>query len=561
MYRLVILCFICFTVLPSKAQNVTPVSLDSLSFRQLDSLFSNTQNSNFDSLELYAQKMLQIARNENDIAKKNKAFYKLALAYKRQGKKAKTTQAIDSLALYASKANDAYMLSNCFNLRGNVSYEEGNLEAAFSHYEDVIEVSKTLEDSYMSLVALNNIALIKKELQTPKKALIDAKNALKGFMEEKEAYSEISALHLVSELYLDLYRENSNPAYLDSTLQNVNLGLKKSKAYSDTFGYYLFLSTKGQWLQETNQFDEALQVFNEVAAYFKDKKDDKWQMFMYLYLGRLYDTLQQPKNAISVLEKASDILISKDFHFNDTSEIYLLLTKNYFYVNDRKKAEYYLEKYKKLSDKVQHDNRNLYAKLHNAYNVSALEKKISLIEEKASFYQKIRFVIIFGSICIGIIALIFYRKNRINRKKLALLLEKGAVPRKSVAPAIQNAKIEDAEVQRILSSLAQLEEEEYYLTQSCTLNSVAKKIDTNTSYLSKIINEHKGMSFANYVNAYRIDKVLTKLKAEKKYQKYTLKYIAEQFGFSRHETFSRVFKKQTGISPSNYLKKIKNDNL
>jgi len=75
------------------------------------------------------------------------------------------------------------------------------------------------------------------------------------------------------------------------------------------------------------------------------------------------------------------------------------------------------------------------------------------------------------------------------------------------------------------------------------------------------VNAHKGKSFANYLNEYRIHKVLVKLKNEKQYQQYTLKYIAEQFGFTRHETFSRVFKKQTGISPSYYLKKLKNDNL
>ncbi|WP_298422032.1 helix-turn-helix domain-containing protein [uncultured Kordia sp.] len=558
------LIFSCFS-LETFAQTEKEQSyLHILSFDQLDSLFIYSQHDDFSTLELYAQRMLTISRKNDSVLQKNIAFYNLAFAYHKQGKKNNYNQAIDSLEYYTTQSKDITMLANCFNLRGTIAYEEGNLETAFSEYTKVIEISTSPKNQRMTLVALNNIALIKKELQTPKEALKDVCVALKGFRKDNRFYNEIGSMHLIGELYLDMYRLHGDSKYLDSTKLYTDSGLKKCKLYKDTFGHYLFLYTKGQWLQETKQYDKALVTLEESLNYFEENNDQKWKLFLYLYLGRLHDETQNHTAAIEVLEKASSILATKDFHFSDTPEVYLLLTKNYFYVQNHAKANTYLEKYKSFSGKIEQDNRKLFAKLHNEYNVTALEKKISQIEIKASHKQYVILLITITSIIvIGLIALFFYRKNRTNSKRLTEILDQLETTeiQKEVVYTTTNAKIEDTEIQRILHSLETLEKEEYYLAMSCTLNSVAKEIDTNTSYLSKIVNEYKGKSFANYLNEYRINKVLVKLKSDSQYHQYTLKYIAEQFGFSRHETFSRVFKKQTGISPSYYLKKLKNDNL
>ena len=561
-FLLLICLFISLKTFAQTEKKQVPATM--FSFDQLDSLFKYSQNDDFKLLESYAQKMLNISRKNTNVPQKKKAFYNLALAYKRQGQKIELTTTIDSLEYYATQTKDVYMLSNCFNLKGTVAYEEGNLTAAFTHYKKVIAINEASDDPYMTLVALNNIAMIKKELQAPQEALKDVYTALHGFIKEKESYSEISAQHLIGELYLDMYRMNSNPIYLDSTKLYIESGLKKSKLYKDTFGYFLFLSTKGQWLQETKQYDKALETFQEALVYFEENDDFKWKVFLFLYLGRLYDELQDHKATITVLEKASTLLADKDFHFNDTPEIYLLLAKNYFHAQNHEKADWYLEKYKSFSNKIQQDNRKLFAKLHTAYDVLILEKKISQIETKATRKQYIILLITITSIVmVGLVALFYYQKNRNNSKRLAEILDKleRSTQKDTIPTTLNIQKIEDTEVQRILASLDELEKAEYYLAANCTLNSVAKEIDTNTTYLSKIVNEYKGKSFANYLNEYRINKVLIKLKTEKKYHQYTLKYIAEQFGFPRHETFSRVFKKQTGISPSYYLKKLKNDNL
>ncbi|MBC8755660.1 helix-turn-helix domain-containing protein [Kordia sp. YSTF-M3] len=561
LYKYICILFLCVPLFIYAQEQ--QLELKQFSFHQLDSLFELTKNSDLLKTEMYAQKMLSKAQESNDLDKITIAYYNLSSTYIRQGEKAKFKEAIDKLEYYALKAKDTYMLANCFNFKGNMAYSEGALERAFSHYKKVLELTKNSDDTYMSLVALNNIALIKKELQNPYEALKDVQTALHSYRKENDFYSEISALHLIGELHLDIYKSNSNPLYLDSVKTYIDSGLKKSQQHNDKEGSFLFLSTLGQWYQKTKQYENALSTFQEVLVYFEKNNDRKWTILLHLYLGRLYDELKDYNTVIEILEKANTLIADEDFYFNDAPEIYLLLAKNYSYINDQEKAEVNFEKFKKFSGKIQQDNQKLYAKLHETYDVKILEKKIFQLETKATrnLYTTI-FITIFSILFFGYIAIFYYKKNRHNSKKLSEILEK---IKKEEAPkftsTINLTKIEDQEVKRILTALDELEKTEHFLSTSCTLNSVAKEIETNTSYLSKIVNTYKKKSFANYLNEYRINKVLVKLKIEKDYQQYTLKYIAEQFGFSRHETFSRVFKKQTGISPSYYLKKLKNDDL
>ena len=85
--------------------------------------------------------------------------------------------------------------------------------------------------------------------------------------------------------------------------------------------------------------------------------------------------------------------------------------------------------------------------------------------------------------------------------------------------------IQDKKIQEILIRLDKLETSLYFLNSSCSLQNVAKKIKTNTSYLSKIIGTHKGKKFTEYINELRIQYVLKRLKEDSKFRKYSIKNI------------------------------------
>ena len=112
--------------------------------------------------------------------------------------------------------------------------------------------------------------------------------------------------------------------------------------------------------------------------------------------------------------------------------------------------------------------------------------------------------------------------------------------------------------QQILEGLKKLEKQEYYLKQECNSYNVAKKINTNTSYLSKVINSHYGKNFNTYINDLRINYTIVRLKNDVIFRSYSIQSIAEEVGYKSADSFTKYFKKDTGLNPSFYIKEIKN---
>ena len=130
-------------------------------------------------------------------------------------------------------------------------------------------------------------------------------------------------------------------------------------------------------------------------------------------------------------------------------------------------------------------------------------------------------------------------------------------------PFVQDAEFEVvAEVQQSDVYLQQWKEkvtgsmqhDQLYKDAELTLSQLAKKLSTNSSVLSKVVNQGFGLNFNDFVNEYRVQAVIALLKAgEQKNQ--TLLGIAFDCGFNSKATFNRAFKKQTGISPKEWLEK------
>lgn len=95
---------------------------------------------------------------------------------------------------------------------------------------------------------------------------------------------------------------------------------------------------------------------------------------------------------------------------------------------------------------------------------------------------------------------------------------------------------------------------------SINLNSLAKNMGTNSNYLSKIINFHKGDNFSTYLSDLRIEYTIEALQKQSKLREYTIKTIAHEVGFGNTESFTKAFYKKTGLYPSYFIKQLKKNN-
>jgi len=98
-------------------------------------------------------------------------------------------------------------------------------------------------------------------------------------------------------------------------------------------------------------------------------------------------------------------------------------------------------------------------------------------------------------------------------------------------------------------------EEKLYLNADLTLRKLSTHLDTNTKYLSQVINHHGGTNFLTFINAYRIEEIIGYIR-EGDFRRHTFYGIAQRCGFKNKSTFYKVFRDVTGMTPKAFADSI-----
>jgi len=99
-------------------------------------------------------------------------------------------------------------------------------------------------------------------------------------------------------------------------------------------------------------------------------------------------------------------------------------------------------------------------------------------------------------------------------------------------------------------------EDRLYLDDALTIHSLSTQLETNSKYLSQLINNEFNKSFVVYVNEFRVEEA-KRLLLDKDNKHLTIEAIGYEAGFKSKSAFNAVFKKNTGETPSSFLKKEK----
>ncbi len=157
---------------------------------------------------------------------------------------------------------------------------------------------------------------------------------------------------------------------------------------------------------------------------------------------------------------------------------------------------------------------------------------------------------------IGVL-IIQYRKRKLDQRRFERIIN-GMESTKifSKINSDNNINIPLDIMESILSHLDNFEKNHEFISNKVSLNYLSKKLNTNSNYLSKIINHSKKSSFTNYIYNLRINYAIDQMQKNPLFKKYTIKAIAQEVGFNNAETFSKAFYKSTGIKPSYFMKEL-----
>lgn len=362
----------------------------------------------------------------------------------------------------------------------------------------------------------------------------------------------------VAEIYIQLNTIDSAKTYnqmAKSILDTINGG------YTDVYRHRYMVNELEINLLE-NDIKSAKKILLIVQDSFPKEFKKPYRDYAKLYLRGLVSYHEGDfKKAIASFEAIDTVRIKNNqrlgFFHND---LYNYLYKSHLQLGNLKKSDFYFD--------LHLESLNGQMDLNNSVNLNLKNTELAKYNEEVSALSNQRkrqrfYLIIFSSasiICLSIILIYFKRRQKRNNERLNKLIDEIKSPKKLAKRQKPSLNINDTEVKRIIEKLNELEEKEYYLRMDCTAFNLAKKLKTNTTYLSKIINLHYHKNFTTYINDLRIDYILERLQNDPIIRKYSIQGIANELGYKSKESFNAAFKKRTGVLPSTLIKELKKTN-
>jgi len=120
-------------------------------------------------------------------------------------------------------------------------------------------------------------------------------------------------------------------------------------------------------------------------------------------------------------------------------------------------------------------------------------------------------------------------------------------------------EISEEKEQEIMASLLQFEKDKGFLTTDLSISTLASILHTNTKYLTIILKKHRDRGFTDYINNQKINYIIQELYNQRSLLQYKISHLAELAGFSSHSRFTIVFKKETNLSPSEFIEKLEKE--
>jgi AraC-like DNA-binding protein len=453
------------------------------------------------------------------------------------------------------KAKINFLISKAYKIKGDYSsalnflYEEKNF------------------DSYLSQEEKINIEIEKIRLLRELSFDSQAKMALKSL---EENYSSVENEGTKSRLSAAIILEKAqfllNEGKIDKGISLLNKQINNSKnSFNNQQDLKLYHSIiLAQFYLEKKNFNQAENLFKGVIFFTNKHKETPIfaNIDALLGLANVFFLKQEHLQAAAIYNELLMVSQTLNNVFLD-EKIIAQQNVNYLALNDT--SNYQLTSTTSIENQLKSEILENEA-INTAYNLVAEEYNDNLLEQRAHYYRIL--YVALGAFLVIILVCLFYwwkviqTKTQLNEiiKYIEItssnftsqVAEKKQDPKKNII-------LKETE-ELILNKLKRFENSKRFNNKDISLSVLAGQFDTNTKYLSEIINSHYSMNFNTYINKLRINYIVEKLKTDPNFINYKISYLAENCGFSSHSSFATVFKSITGISPIKFIELLNNEN-
>lgn len=552
-------------------------------YEELQVLAKTSIYVNMDSCFYYVNK---IEQSKNPI---HKAFANgtKGYLYQLENDSIKSKEALQKSYLYLNKVSQskeklqlkAYLL-NCEGLSNSDRY---NLKIALDKFQQGKKIAEEIGDLVQVLKFNSNIASINIDIGNYNAAISIHQESANFLIKNPDLFPKKEYEFLLANTFVSIsncYQSkyelvekeakliDSAVIYSEKALEKIaNNSVLRVKTLSN-LGNIQFLK---------KNYDKASKAYLEALAISKKNAITTQNLLLTYNLGYLNFEIGQYKKSLFYFKKVDSI-----WNANKNKKItneYLssnyYQTKIYKYLKDDtnflKHSKIYLQnvdQFETFESKLLEETLDVNNNLKN----KNLKKEILQLNEKYRTNSLIEKVIYLSSIFTILILLFLlikkrkekeknkiksanliqeYKINIENKKKLNQKIEKENTNKET-----KKISIDDEKENEIVDLLEKLESKNKFLNHDFTQEYVAKKIKTNTTYLSFVVNKRFGKSFNDYITDLKINYALNEMITNETYRKLSLQKIADSVGYKSTTSFRKSFIKKTGIPPTEFLKNL-----
>lgn len=358
-----------------------------------------------------------------------------------------------------------------------------------------------------------------------------------------------------------MFLERGNYAASDQLLKSLESSFHNQSNNPPLFQEYLI--TKGKVLSNLNQTEQAISYFKKAMSSISIDQNLLNRSVINFELGKLYFLKKDTQKSIALLKIAlADA--EKINNITQQKNIIRSLITNYLALNNLASYQEYSKEFLKLNNQIELLEQEA---VNTAFNSITNEQEQKLIHESQK-YSTYFWLIFSGIIFVFIITFSLWLKVYLKKKRLTEILKYMEITRNVYLnevvikkEPIKKMSIPVETEQAILLKLKRFESSNKFIAKDMSLAVLAGQFDTNTKYLSEIINKHYQDNFNTYINKLRINFIIQKLKTDPNYMHYKISYLAERCGFSSHSSFATIFKSITGIAPVTFIELLKKETL
>lgn len=480
------------------------------------------------------------------------------------------------LNCYAAEMTQAEILKE----KGDSYFRANRYSEALDYYTRATQEARKEKNSFLTLACLGSIGNVYTEVADYHRSVYYYQKAYRELNPETEQHRLVLCINL-----LNGYTK------LEDTVAARRFYQEMMKAPVCDVSLKQYYSLEGQALLASlgKKYSVAKHFYEQAAKYAKDKQmNSKFIISSLINVGNKEREMGNIDQAIGYLKEALDISLAQN-NRHLTTGIYQELRDTYRAAGNIQKAEEYNRNYLELKDSIFRHEDFL------ASNNQLLDYEEFLSEEKIDTLTTRNKALLYGIIFICsllILVCIFYyilrrehlrlretqrrlvqrneeliqtsdKRDRLLRQYIEykeaaekqIPLQEAMTESESQTADSDTVPMSEDQRQQLLNKVISVFSDIHTISNpNFNLSMLTTAVDSNPKYVSWIINNEYGDNFKSVLNKFRITEACRRLADWEHYGNLTIQTIYKELGYGNATSFIKAFKKEVGMTPSQYLK-------